>query len=188
MINYGTTKLVAAPVVEPVTLDEAKAHLRVDGDAEDNFISSLIVAARKHFEEFTYRALITQTWRLSLAGWPGQTFIELPKPPLQSVTSIVYRDQDGNSTTWDAGNYVVDSEREPGRVVLKYNKGWPTGTLYAVNPIQVTFEAGYGDSGSDLPEPLRHGLKLLIGHWFENRETMEIPAAVNELIWSYRMY
>lgn len=188
-------KLATPPASEPVSLAEAKEQLRIDHSDEDGFITGLIEAARLYFEEAARRAFITQTWRLSLDEWPDDSDeIELPRPPLQSVTSVVYTDEDGNATTWSTDDYIVDTDSEPGRIVLASNKNWPGVTLYPANPIQITFVAGYGNDSTDVPATYRQGIKLLIGHWYENREaTVEatvkkIPLAADSLIWLNRAY
>lgn len=185
-------KRTVDPASEPVSLDEAKLHLRVDGDDEDDFIAGLLVAAREYFEETTRRALISQTWRLSLDEWPDE--IELPKPPLVSVTSITYKDDVGAQTTLSSSVYLVDTESEPGRIVLASGQSWPAGTLYPVNPIQVTYVAGYG-AATAVPERMKQAIKLLLGHWYENREATvagtimkEIPLGIDSLIWLNRVY
>lgn len=164
-----STVLVTEPDSEPVTRDEIKTQLRIDHSDEDTFIDGLITAARKYVEEATFRALVTQTWKLNLEAWPTGDEIEIPKPPLQSVSSVVYLDEAGASTTWASSNYIVDADSPRGRVVLANNKSWPTETLYAVNPIQITFVAGYGLAAA-VPAQLKHCIKLLIGHWYEHRE------------------
>lgn len=187
-------KLVTGPASEPVSLDEAKAQLRVDGSDDDTFISGLIAAAREHVEQTARRALITQTWHLSLDGWPSCDEIELPKPPLQSVTSLIYKDSVGAQTTLPTANYIVDSDSQPGRVVLAYGQSWPSGTLYPANPIQVTYVAGYG-AASDVPAWAKQAMKLIIGHWYENREETitgtiikGIPLGAESLMWLNRAY
>lgn len=183
-------KLVTPPASEPVSLDEAKSQLRVDGDEENDFITGLIVAAREYFEETAWRALITQTWRLSLASWPDE--IELPRAPLQSVTFIKYKNSAGVQATVDSSIYLVDTESEPGRIVLASGKSWPSEELYQVNPVQITYVAGYGDAAA-VPERMKQAIKLLIGHWYENREATiagtimkEIPLGIDSLIWLSR--
>lgn len=177
------------PAVEPVTLTEAKSHLRVDIDDDDTLITSLITTAREYVELAARRALITQTWRYSLDEWPDSHQIEIPRPPLQSVSSIVYIESDGTSNTWTTDEYDVDTDREPGRVVLAYGESWPSETLRPMSPIQITFVAGYGSSASDVPEIYRQAVLLLVGHWYENREATAvgpiartIPLAVKSLL------
>lgn len=187
-------KLVTGPAHEPVSLDEAKLHLRIDSSDENTIISALITAAREYIEHACRRALITQTWRLSLDDWPvtGDE-IELPRAPLVSVTSVVYTDSDGTATTWAAANYEVDTDSQPGRIKLAYGESWPSATLKASNPIQITYIAGYGNA-VDVPQHLRQAIMLLVGHWYENREMAapvqlrEVPLAVESLIWVDRVW
>jgi len=110
-------KLVTPPSVEPITLSEAKLHLRVIQDNEDALIESLITAAREYCEDFQNRAYVEQTWKLTFDEWPEFPF-ELPKPPLISVEKIEYKDDEGNVTEWDDDNYVVDEYSFLPRVAL----------------------------------------------------------------------
>jgi len=183
------TKLVTAPAVEPVTLAEAKAHLRVDITDDDTLISSLITSARQYIERAIRRALVTQTWRASIDEFPASGEIVLPKPPLQSVTSIQYTDINDSTSTIASSTYTVDTDSEPGRIVLKYGQSWPSTSLANTNPVQVTFVAGYG-AAADVPAHFKQAILLLAGHWYENREAIavtgaipkEMPLAVSSLI------
>jgi len=189
------TKLVTAPAVEPVTLTEAKAHLRVDVTDDDTLISSLITSARQYIERAIRRALITQTWRASIDEFPATGEIILPKPPLQSVTSIQYTDINDSTSTVSSSTYTVDTDSEPGRIVLKYGQTWPSSSLAVTNPIQITFVAGYG-LAADVPAHFKQVILLLVGHWYENREAIavtgaipkEMPLAVKSLIDIDRMF
>lgn len=188
-------KLVTAPAAEPLSVSQLKTHLRIDHNDEDDDLTALIVEAREKLESDMRRAFITQTWRMSLDGWPTLDEILLPRPPLQSVTSVVYKDSEGNSTTWSSSAYIVDTDSEPGRIVLAYGETWPSLTLYPANPIQITFVAGYGDAADDVPGNVKRALKLLCGHWYENREgtvsgtiVRDIPMAVESLIWMDRNF
>ena len=188
-------KLITGPAIEPITTQEAKDHARVDIADDDDYINGLIASARWTFEDITNRALITQTWRLDLDGWPEGNEIVIPRAPLQSVTSVAYLDQDGNSNTWATSNYIVDADSTPGRVVLAYGQSWPSGVLYPVNPIRITFVAGFGSAASAIPDQMIHCLKLLIGHWYEVREpvivgrqVMKVPFTVESLIWLNRVF
>ena len=126
-------KLVSAPAVEPLTLAEAKAHLRLDTDADDAYVSGLIVAARERVELFLRRALITQTYEYTIDRFPVNaylvyttSFMDLPRPPLQSVEWIKYIDTAGKQQTLPPDAYVVDaSSNEMGRVALAWNQFWP---------------------------------------------------------------
>lgn len=186
-------KRTAEPASEPITLDEAKQHLRVDIDDDNDYITGLIVAARKYIEDTTRRSFFTQTWRLSLDAWPCSDEIELPRAaPLASVSSVIYTDSEGNSITVSTSVYDVDTDSEPGRVVLKYGQSWPSPTLRSMNPIQITYITGYSDV-DDIPATFKHLIKLLVAHWYENREPVggpdkEVPLAVDSLTYLNRVY
>ncbi len=188
--------LVTPPAAEPVSLAEAKAQMRVDTSDDDTLISSLIVAARQAAEEHTRRALVNQTWRLSLDRFPARPLnwwdgvrqganvpgtaaaIELPRPPLQSVTSLTTYDDADTASVMAAAGYFVDSDGEPGRVVLRAGNTWPTVERVA-GGVEVLFVAGYGASAADVPQAIRQGILLLAAHLYENREAVVIgdPAA-----------
>lgn len=171
---YGLRRTVDA-ATEPITLDEAKLHLRVTGADEDDLINNCIVAARQHFEDATNRALINQTWVLTLDRWflrheVNRRWLYLPKSPLSSVTSVYYVDENGDSTLWDSSNYNVDTNSEPGRLELGYDKTWPV-TRDQVNAITITYVAGYGSSASDVPQGIKSAILLLVADLYQNRET-----------------
>ena len=117
-------ELVTAPTIEPVTLAEAKTHLRVDGADEETLISGLIKTAREWCEGYQNRAFIMQTWRLYLDEWPEE-YIRVPRPPLASVTSIKYTDSAGVINIWPVTEYLVDTHSKPGRILRAYGKCWP---------------------------------------------------------------
>lgn len=148
--------------------------------AEDALLTGLIQAAREYAEGRQNRALITQTWELVLDDWPAGDCIEIPLPPLQSVTSIKYKDKTGLENTWDAANYIVDTDSLLGRVVLADNCNWPSNDLYPAGAIRIRFVAGYG-LANDVPQTTKQALLLLIGHWYENRETVNIGNIKTEL-------
>ena len=189
-------KLITAPATEPVTSTEAKAHLRVDTTADDTLIGTLITAARQHVEAHLRRALITQTWELVTDAFPVGDVLRLPLPPLVSVTSIKYTDEDGAESTLSSGLYVVDTDSTKGRVVLKNGETWPSVTLAAANGVRVRYVAGYGEA-SAVPRPIRQAILLLIGTMYENRESVlvaqgvtvaQLPFGVDALLMPYRIF
>ena len=189
-------KLITAPAAEPVSTSEAKSHLRVDTTADDTYIGTLITVARQNVESHLRRALISQTWEVVLDDFPAGV-IRLPKPPLASVTSIKYTDDEGNESTYSSANYVVDTDTEPGRVVLKSGQTWPAVTLAAVNGVRVRYVAGYGAAGSNVPQAIRQAILLVIGSLYENREDVLVaqgvsigvlPFGVVALLAPYRIY
>lgn len=163
------TSPVADAVVEPVTVAEIKNHLRVTENDEDILIAGLITAARKIVEQYTRRALITQTFRLYLDEFPDSDLIELPYPPLISVSSVTYTDPDGVSRTLSPLLYQVDNRSTPGRILLSSDGAWPS-TDDNVNAVTIEYLAGYGATGAAVPSPIRLAITHLVSHWFENRE------------------
>lgn len=177
-MRYGL-KLYTAPAQEPVSLTEAKLHLRVTFTDEDTLISSLIAAARQWIEEQTYRQLVTATWDLVLDEFPsGGGPIRIPRAPLQSVTSITYTDTAGAAQTLSSSLYAVSATRQPGLIRPAYGQVWPE-AQDKPDAVTVRFVAGYGVA-NEVPDLLKAGVKLLIGQWYEFREPV-IPASVSEV-------
>lgn len=186
--------LVTGPAGEPVDVEAAKAHLRVDIDDDDDLIGGLIVAARQHVEAHTRRALMTQTWELVRDYFPAGG-IRVPLPPLQSVESITYIDEDGGEGVVPAEDYLVDTAQQPGRIVLRNGASWPAVTLQEVGGVRVRFTAGYGDA-EDVPQGIKQAILLLVGTLYENREdtlvaqgvtVMRIPFGVEALLMPLRV-
>ena len=182
--------LITPPAIEPVTLAEVKTHLRLPADAtEDAYLTTLIAAAREYCEQETRRAFITQTWELTLDGWPGSRgndewwdgvkegaismltgradVIELPLLPILSVTSLTTYNEADQPTVVDANTYLLD--RVQGRLTKKDLVTWPT-NLRNYQSIVVRYVAGYGAAAITVPAPLRSAILQLISHWYENRE------------------
>ena len=168
----GSGTGAVATSTEPITRAEAKVHLRVDHTDDDSYIDGLITTARLKAESFLHRKLLQQTLTGYLDKWPSGDEIIMPFGNLQSVTSVKYTDTDSSQSTMDSGEYVVTTETEPGKITLDYGESWPTDTLHPVNPIEIIFVAGYGASASDVPEPIRHAIKIMIADYYENREDM----------------
>lgn len=137
--------LKITPAYFPITLDEAKKQCEIDdGDTRhDDFIKSILRAETGRAEQYLHRRLISQTWNCWKDCWPWSNSIDIPFGSLQSVVSVKYKDETGDETTLDPGDYIVDTDTEPGRIVLAYQKSWPTDTLYPSNPIKIEFECGY---------------------------------------------
>ena len=181
-------RLITAPAVEPISIVEARLHLRMDATGsppahpDDALVTALIKAARQHIDGKTgwlNRALITQTWEVVMDEFPSNE-IRIPLPPLQEIVSVKYDDEDGVEQTVSASNYVVDTVSEPGWVVPVSGFAWP-GTMDTINAVRVRFKAGYGDAGSNVPEAIKAAMLLLIGTWYENRESVSLGAAVADL-------
>jgi len=189
--------IVTAPTDEPVTLAEAKAHLRVDIDDDDDLIEGFVATAREFLEvNVLRRAILTQTWDMYEDAWPESDRLDVPLPPLQSVTWVKYTDDTGTVATLSSGNYLVDTHRAPGRIVLKSGYTWPATTLQAVNGVNVRFVCGWS-AVEDVPKPIKQAILLMVGDLYENRENTligqgmtikELPFAVQALLMPYRVY
>lgn len=174
-------KIKTPPAVEPLTLAEAKTYLRITNSNDDSFITTLISAVRRRCEEYTQRALITQAWTLWLDRLPdrncrytaqygdlpinhGTRFdeaLELPRPPLQSVTFMNSYAADNSTTVFSTSNYFVDTASEPGRICLNTGAIWPVqGRRF--NCYEIEFVAGYGAAGAAVPDDLKQGMFLLL--------------------------
>ena len=184
--------LTAGPAVEPVTLAEAKAHLRVDGTAEDTLIASLIVTSRLHAEAAAGLALITQSWSTFLDAWPPGPHLKLPLRPVQGIDAVRLYNEAGAATIVPPETYLLDSASAPSRLVRQGALAWPTPGRIA-NGIEIAFTAGYGDAAADVPAPIRQAILLLVAHWYEHRSPLEvgaqaqpIPGMVSDLLGPYR--
>lgn len=183
-------QLITPPAVQPISLAEAKAHLRVDHTDEDTLIELLIQAATAYADGaggFLGRALVTQTWDLVLDEFPAD-WVMIPLPPLQEVLSVEYDDSSGFLTILDPSEYTVDTANEPGWVAIGAG-GWPT-PFDGINSIRIRFVAGYAptaDSPPDLtaniPGNIKAGLLLTIGHLYATREQVIVGQTVAQLPW-----
>lgn len=171
--------LVTAADGEPITLEQAKAQLRLDTDDDDAYVLDLIAAAREHVEGQTRRALKQQTFDYAIdGGWPlvdGLPMIQLPINPVVSVTSISYQDASGTSPepTLAAADYAVTTRNNGSYIVPGYNVTWPS-VRDVPDAITVRFVAGY----TTIPAALKHAIKLLVAHLYENREPVSRNAVI----------
>jgi len=179
--------LQTAPQREPVTLEEVKTHLRVETDDHDGALTQLIPAARQYVETITGRAFITQTWKLYADRFLYE--FRIPRPPLQSVTGVQYKDASEALQTLAASNYVVDTASEPARLHQNSNGTYPN-TSNNLNAVTITFVAGYGDEAEDVPGPLRRAILLHIERLFDTPSgpyADSIEWAFDSLIAPYRI-
>ena len=182
------------PVVEPVTLAEAKLHCRIDIDDDDVLVAGLISTAREHLEQISRPqvAMTSQRWLYVSDTWPASDTIELRPYPLLTVDEVRYTDDAGVERIIASSAYQVDTHSQPGR--LHMIDGWPSATLRPLNGLEIELTAGYGVDVLSPPLQLRQAVLLLVGHWYENRETVivtgampkELPFAVNALFRHWR--
>jgi uncharacterized phiE125 gp8 family phage protein len=183
MISY----LLAGPAEEPVSLAEAKAFLRLDADTEDGLVTTLIAAARLHVESVTGRALVTQSWRAVLDGWPTGRAVPLPVSPLVELTAVRAFDDQDDEHELALGQFQL----EPARVLLpRAITGMPA--LRERLGLEIDYIAGFGDA-ADVPADLKRALLALVAHWFEHRDAVivagsgaVVPLGFDRLVDGYR--
>lgn len=163
----GFRKITDA-TVEPLSLNEARAHLRPATTAEDSYITATIRRARQTCEDRLQRTLIQTDWRLTLDAFPCA--IPLRMPPVMSVQSVQYVDETGTPQTLSPSSYQLDAESEPGWIVPAYGYAWPT-TREQINAVTINYRCGYGVDATSVPDPIKQWILLMIGTLYENRET-----------------
>lgn len=168
-MSLGALVVITPPSIEPVSLADAKTHLRVNFTDDDNYISGLITTARVRAEAFLSRTLITTTYDLYFDKFPSGSSIALRQPPIQSVTSVKYTDRNGvvRQLTENV-DYVVDERNDPGWVLLAENASWPE-TKETVNAVVIRYVAGYGAAASSVDQRVVLAIKHLVTLWYESR-------------------
>jgi uncharacterized phiE125 gp8 family phage protein len=176
-------------IQSPVTLDEAKDHLRVVGTDDNNYINGLLLAATDWAEKFQNRTFVQRARTMELDEF--KTIICPPYPPLVSVTSIVYVDTNGTNQTLSATYYRVNTGSEPGRITEAYGYYWPL-IRDVTGAVTIIYEAGYGKAAK-VPDDVKAAIKLIVGHLYEHREAVsevtlnEVPMTAKSLLWPNRI-
>ncbi len=163
-----TYKLITAVATEPVSVVEAKLHLRVDDSADDARIGTMITAARQRAEQITGRLFGGQTWELVLDAFPSA--FEITNAPIASVTSIKYIDAAGVEQTLSAAAYVVDADSVPARITLAEGYDWPE-TQSITNAVRVRYVAGHGATEAELAA-LKQWMLIAVGTWYRHAEAV----------------
>lgn len=198
-----TIQIVTAPAAEPITLVEAKAHLRVDDATSDTLIASYIKAARQIAEGFMRRSLVRRTLRLSLDGFPSYGCpLLLPFAPVASISSVKYYDSDGALQTWSSAEYLLEADSEPARLQHHPDDAWPTDLhIGRLGVAQVEYVAGYApssdsptDYAANVPDDIKSAIKLILGDLYEDREDTNVgnivtslPRGAEALMWPHRI-
>lgn len=179
-------KMITPPAVEPITLEEAKQHLRVDGNDDDFLIQSLIKQAREWCENFQNRRYINQTIELVLDSFPeGNSIVFNNCSPVQKVESIKYYDVNRQEHLFDESNYITDLDGFVSRVVLNNGKHWPMVELQSVNAVRTRIIVGYGNTGENVPETIKWAMILqmkLLYDDYRPEEKTKIEEARNALL------
>nr|WP_319389700.1 phage head-tail connector protein [uncultured Cohaesibacter sp.] len=178
--------LLTAPQVEPVSLADIRAYLKIDQDAEDDLLRAFLSAARVHLEHMTGHHLVSQTWRVLLEGPLGETF-RLPLQPVAELLTLSVIEADGTATELDVSGLSIFQTDNP--ATLANLDGF---LLSGKQRLQIDVETGFGPTAEDVPEPLRLAMKMIVAEWYERRLIADpslIPAlagALRPLLAPYR--
>ncbi len=170
LTHYGDWRwTVTAPAtVLPVTVDELKLFARIDWSSEDELLEAFISSATFLAEKWLNRALLQQTIKLVMDTWPEERKIELPRPPLISVSAVRQYDEDGVATAFASSNFYTITNADPGVLVLKESATVPYDARdYA--GYEIEYLAGYGATASAVPQPIRDAVKLWAAEMHEAR-------------------
>ena len=197
-MQYRSLTRQTSPAVEPVTVAEAKAHLRVDVSDDDTYIGTLITAAREWCEQYLDRTLVNTQWVMRFDSFPpdGTQDIELPRPPMSlagttTAVSLTFTSETGGTQAYSTASFRVDRNATPGAVKTLYGQTWPP-HLMDDNAVSVTWWAGYGSAGSSVPAAVRHAILMVVGILYEKRAAAEsgslneVPFGVKSLLDSHR--
>lgn len=179
-LTYNTLRRTTAPVVEPVTIEEAQQFLRGPVSDDNAMILRHIAAASRWVENYTGRALVRQTWEMTLPNWCNA--IELPKPPVASITSLKYYDTAGVLQTLDPSQYLLTADDWSAKVTPAYGVTWPSARCRP-DAIQVTFVAGYApstgspiDYRANVPEQIKHAILRMVQLYYDNLKPEDMDA------------
>lgn len=160
------------PAVEPLTLVEIRAHLRLDTEEEDALLSVLATVAREHLERETGLVLASRDFRLCLDKWPADGIVTIARGPVRTVASVTVYDGEGEPQAVDLAGHLLDGEARPARLWLR-DVPQPG---RALNGIEVEFLAGFGESGADVPETLKRAMLLHVAAMFACRGVAAVEA------------
>ena len=166
--------LVTPPATLPLSLSDMKLHARIDVTDDDSLVSGFIKAATERLDGRDGSlgiCLITQTWKLSLDGFPSE--ISIPLRPCQSIDSITYLDGTGTLQTLAALGYRATGlgSMDGARIASAYGTSWPA-TIAVADAVTITFTAGFGSTSASIPEPLRLAVAMRAAHLYEHRESV----------------
>jgi uncharacterized phiE125 gp8 family phage protein len=183
-------KVITAPTKEPVSVTEAKLQARVDTSVEDALFDIYIAGAREYYEWRTGRTVHETEYEIPLGLWPYYGYLHLPRAtPLISITHIKYRDASSVLQTWSSAEYIVDTDSDPGRVVLADTFDWPTLGDYPSNPISIRYKAGIATSSpiTEAPAADKIPILLLVSAMYDNRNGLVISdrTAIDQIVVNY---
>lgn len=192
-------KIITPATVEPITLEEARKHLRIEAfgspleHPDDDYINTCITVAREFCEQYLERALAAHTIQMALDDFPSQG-IPIPLAPTVGITSVIYVDTDDAEQTVATSVYALDDYSEPNWIVLKAGQRWPV-TNQGANNVKILMTVGYAPT--NVPAPIKAAMLLIIGNQYENRQQdvlgntrisfNSLPLGVYNLLQPYRL-
>lgn len=192
---------VTQPAAEPITLEEARLHLKLDAEGspashpDDALIETLITAARQHVERYTYLAVAERQVEARVTAFDDDG-VDIPVSPVQSIVSVKYVDSSGVEQTVESGDYELGGSLDGPALLLKHGSSWPTDVYDRADAVRITVEAGFtmgSPNDNPLPGPVRAAILLVLTHLYENRaavqsrQTFHVPLGVESLLWPYRV-
>jgi uncharacterized phiE125 gp8 family phage protein len=167
---YRSLRRITSPAVEPVSLSFAKQHCRVDTDADDLYIQSLIAVARQYVEDVLDITICSTVWEVKYDLFPVWAIILPRLPMLDRAVTVTYRTGDGTfGTLSSATDFQIDASVLPGRIYPQWARSWPA-TRGDENSVTVRYSAGYGDDGQSAPPVVKHLILLLTAHFYDTRQ------------------
>ncbi|MFD1746546.1 head-tail connector protein [Rhizobium helianthi] len=185
-----TYALIEPPQAEVLTLGQVKAHLRIDTSAEDDLLQQLIATAREHLERETGLCLLRQKLRLYLDRWPKDGVVQIIRGPVQAIDAATIYEADGKPVNVSLDDHLLDGQARPARLWLRS----PPLPGQAVNGIEIDFTAGFGESGAEVPDPLKRAMLMHIALMYAYRGVLApeqqpggVPEGYERLLAAYRM-
>jgi uncharacterized phiE125 gp8 family phage protein len=177
--------LSTPPTGEPISLAEAKAHLRLTINDDDAYINTLIIAARRAVESRYGINIMQQSWSLFADSWPADGIFHLPLWPVISVESLTTFSEDDTLVLIDAAHYYLDQATRPPRLALRRGRVFaPPGRK--INGLKLNFTTGFG---AVVPQEIKQALLAVVADWYQHRgdETGgTLPPTTLELLSAYR--
>ena len=176
--------LTIPPTAEPITLSEAKAHLRLTHSDDDTYVSNLIIAARRAVESRCDLAIMPQSWQLYADRWPSDSIFKLRLHPVASVDGIAMFGEDDVAQTLNLSDFYFDLASRPARVVLRSNRSYAQPTRRA-NGIRIAFTCGY----TIVPLELKQAMLMAIADWYGARGDEQggaLPAGATQLLSQFK--
>ena len=185
-MQYRSLTRQTPPAIEPVTLAEAKQHLRVDSNDDDAYIAGLVRAAREWVEQYLDRTLVLTQWAVRFDRFPIDSTqdIELPRPPIATAgtataISLTYTLENGSTAAYSSASYRVDRYSTPAAVKTLYGQTWPP-HLWDDNALTITYWAGYGANSNDVPAAIRHAMLMLVAHWYDGSRSGVLTGTISK--------